>query len=222
MVNILFFEKISRNIWITNKILSWYFNKNRKELLDMNILDDMKLAIYESNIDETKKNALVTILESSMDEEVMMEAARFTVIPTFKKMSDKYPELKGYQSLINEAESIIILSGGKVDNNIARSVLKFFVKLIKIFASIESVILAPSCILIFPIVYYLIERLWVFAGEWIEFKIVEDELNGAVDQLRRVQRKTEDEKTKEKIEEAINKINEKIIALRVREEKEKN
>lgn len=158
------------------------------------------------------------VLESTIDDrifeyEVMTESAKFTFLPRFKTLKGKYPELAKYEGVVNEAQMLLLQSEGTIPSNFGPKCAKTITTILGILFSIESVLLLPFCIFIFPIIDYLLMRLCVWACEEIQFSFAEKQINTTLQALIRLKNSTTDKKLKSQCETHIKKLEKEMAKI---------
>lgn len=161
------------------------------------------------------------ITDNYDDDELFTEAAsKFSILPKFKKLVDRYPELTGYEKLVNEVNDIAIKSGNpdKITSMTARKIGTVIIKVWRAFAAVGGVLLLPFCIFIFPIISLLINRLWVWGLETGEIAIAENAILKSIQNATAIRAATNDPAVKKKCDKLIKELNDKYQKLQVPEE----
>ncbi|HAU85651.1 MAG TPA: hypothetical protein DCW90_09140 [Lachnospiraceae bacterium] len=145
-----------------------------------------------------------------LDDSYYSESVDFNLLPKFKTMCERYPELKSYKGLIQQAADLIEDSQTSVTNpkykKFGYDALKVLVKLVKVLYSVSSVVVIPYCILILPIISYLWDRLIVWGGECAEIGLVRAQLDLYIKQLNKVRKITDDERVDQECKKLIDKL----------------
>ena len=186
-----------------------------KESVDESIISESEF----NDFNDTDFNEILSdIVESVMnqhDEVVVLEAAKFTVLPKFKKMTKLYPELGKHTDLIKEAELLAAEQGEKTTNKETLiKIGKVVVRILGVIQGVESAVLVPFCVLIFPIISLLISRFWKFVFDLSEFALAEQQSLEMISKLSDIKKKTDDKEVKKRCEKLIDKLKENMDDLK--------
>lgn len=172
-----------------------------------------KNSIKQLNKDKKIKNieSEELVMENSLflleSEEILNEKAKFSILPKFKLLCNKYPELKEHSGLMSEVEELLAESGkGMGGKGLALKICRCVLRVYHILQSIDSVILLPFCVLLFPIVILLAKRAFIFLSEAGEFKLAEAQSNLMIQELTKLMNETKDNSVKKKCQAQIDKI----------------
>ena len=161
------------------------------------------------------------ITDNYDDDELFTEAAsKFSILPKFKKLVDRYPELKEYEKLVVEVNNLAVQSGNsdKITPMTARKIGTVLLKVWRALTSISGVLTLPFCILLFPIMNYLINRLMVWGMESGELAIAESAILRSIQNATAIREATKDPAVKKKCDKLLKELNTKYQQLQVPEE----
>lgn len=163
-----------------------------------------------------------TIDERIFGYEEFMEGAKFSILPRFKTLVKKYPELGKYEGVVNEAQLLLIENGGEAPKNFGVKCAKVITTVVGIWFSISSVLLLPFCIFILPIIDLLIARVVVWACEELQFSFAEKQITNTIQNLVKLKNSTTDKKLKSTCETHIKKLEKQLKKLQGLSDKYEN
>lgn len=178
--------------------------------------DDIRLAIYDTGYDPVVENCM---LEYCSDAELYLESAvQFNILPKFKTMVERYPELGKYNGLIAEVENTI--NDAKIKDvknpkfkNFGHKAFKLIAKVIKFILAVDSVIALPLCIFIFPVIVYFWDRLWVWAMENVEVELTKSQLKLYLGRVEKLKQKADNDELKKLCDKHIKNLNKSLEKL---------
>lgn len=145
-----------------------------------------------------------------MNNEYLFEKADYSFLPHFKKQTEKYPELKKYQSVIEESEALLQSTGNtKNKRSVFEKLLRNVMKIMNAYMNLSSV---TSIIMLQPL-YYLISRICSFALEVSEQNLAVNDLKTMKVQLEENMNNAKDKQTKNKFKKMIKEIDNTIYRL---------
>ena len=175
-----------------------------------------KLQVPEELRKTSKKAKAVKESVDFEDEELFTEATvKMNILPKFKTMVQRYPALQEYQSLVEEANELAMSAGSyeNVTKTTINKVATFLLKIMRILNSVSTVIILPFCILIFPIIQYLLGRLVVWGTETGEVALAEKTILDSIKNLSQLKASTKDPSVTEKCEKLIDQLGKKLESL---------
>ena len=186
-----------------------------------NILTDLLESVMNTPEEVVNDLAECSVTESVVDEspedhdDVFTESAKFTVLPKFKSMTKVYPELGKHTELIKEAELLASSEGVKSSNRETLiKVGKVLCRVLGFIEGLESAVMLPVCILIFPIISLLIARFCKFVFDLGEFALAEQQSLEMIAKLSKIKKETDDKDLKRKCEKLIEKIKDNMDELK--------
>lgn len=157
-------------------------------------------------------------MESFEDLDVFTEGAQFSFFPRFKSYAKKFPDLKKYEGLMQEADEILNHEG-EMSEGTGTKIARVCLKILGVLQSIDSVLFLPFCIFITPIIPYLMTRLWKYAFEFLDYSLAEKTSLETISKLKSAKKNTDDPKAKAKIDNLIEKIEKNLKEMRKKKEK---
>lgn len=151
------------------------------------------------------------VMESAIDDrifgyEYLTEGAKFSILPRFKTLKNKYPELSKYEGLVKESQNLLLLAEETPPKDFGTKCAKIITTVIGVLSSIDSVILLPFCVFIFPVIGLLFDRLIVWACESLQFTFAENQVMNTIQALTKLKNSTTDKKLKHQCEVNIKKL----------------
>jgi hypothetical protein len=141
------------------------------------------------------------------DIEILSEAIQFKFWVKFKDLCQENPELRKYNSTIKEACDIVAKYGGDTNRDGVNKCFKCIMRVIHILNDINYGIFKVFCWLVIPLLYMLIDRLWAWAYDNIEYSLDKDYGQKIRTELVRLLGKKDlDKKAKDEIQKMIDKI----------------
>ena len=137
------------------------------------------------------------------DTDYLTEKAEFSILPTFKRQVNKYPELREYEDLMEEIENN--LSPG-VSKNIRTAGSKLVISLSKCLNAMANVDSVLSIAFLSPITY-IVDRLLSYAMEAGRQHQSKNDIAKAKVILENQLHKTKDKRQKAKLKDLIAKCN---------------
>ena len=196
-------ESILKNLKTFSKSIGGKEKMNETEVKE-SVLSD--LSDIDTGFNEILTELLESVAETNDDYELFSESARFTILPRFKSLKAKYPELKEAESLVELIDAELSREGYEPTVHDTDKLGKLINSILNFLANLNSALSVPFLIFIVPIFPYLLNRYTIYVGEKKRLRSAEQELREVRAKLNKLKNNAEDPKARKKYENLINQV----------------